>query len=83
MIKKYRKLPVVIEALQYTGDNYEEVCEYVGETTLSSDIYKRLWIQSLEGWVKVSVGSYIVKGIKGEFYPCRGDIFRELHEEVE
>lgn len=79
---KYKKIPVVVEAIQYTGGNYDEICDFIGEK-LSDDIYKRLWIPTLEGYVKASVGDYIIKGIRGEFYPCKGDIFFETYEKIE
>ena len=90
---KYRKKPVVIEAIQWNGLNLEEVKEFAGDS-LSYYIYDSAWkrgvaplkigmgIQTLEGEMQVSVGDFIIKDIQGEFYPCKPDIFKETYEEV-
>lgn len=88
---KYRKKPVVIEAIQWTRDNYEEVLEFTNESCSSifceylevGKRYHYIYINTLEGTMKAEVGDYIIKGIKGEFYPCRKDIFEETYEKVE
>lgn len=79
---KYRKLPVVIEAVQYDGTlksigslNIPEVCQY-----FMSD---ELIIHTLEGEMMVKRGDYIIKGIAGEFYPCKEAIFLATYEKVE
>jgi len=88
MIKKYRKKPVVILAVQWTGDNVVEVSKFVGvdllvhEDFIDNDI-KNLEIKTLEGTHTASKGDFIIKGVKGEFYPCKPDIFRQTYEEVE
>lgn len=82
MPKKYRKKPVVIEAVQWTGDNIDELFkleDFKLNYTLVNGI---LGVYSLEGVMWASVGDYIIKGIKGEFYPCKPDIFKETYEEV-
>lgn len=83
---KYRKKPVVIEAIQYTGDNYNEVCEFVGKelrTPLIQYEPGELIIETLEGNMIASVNDYIIKGIHGEFYPCKPDIFDKSYESIE
>ena len=85
MIKKYRKKPVVVEAIQYTKDNYWEINEFIkGSSTLMGipDTKGEFDIATLEGNMTVKVGDYIIKGIKGEFYPCKPDIFELTYEEV-
>ena len=80
--KRYRKKPVVIEAVQWTGDNIDELFkleDFKLNYTLVNGI---LGVYSLEGVMWASVGDYIIKGIKGEFYPCKPDIFKETYEEV-
>jgi len=86
MVKKYRKLPVVIEALKYedTFTFVLKIEDWVGSVT------DPIWIlpgeciiRTLEGNMKVSEGDYIIKGIHGEFYPCKPDIFEKTYEEVE
>ena len=80
MIKKYRKKPVVIEAIQWTGDNTFDVFEFVGYDCL---VNCRLVIHTLEGKHYASVGDYIIKGVQGQFYPCKPDIFEQTYEEVQ
>ena len=90
---KYRKKPVVIEAIQWTGLNLSEIKEFVG-SALEYEIHDTAWeagvgapiirmkIKTLEGVHIVSPGDYIIKGIKGEFYPCKPDIFVKTYDEV-
>ena len=86
MIQKYRKKPVVIEALQFldTVERLEELANFISEFGVS---YKdrenpKLIINTLEGELEASVGDYIIRGVHGEFYPCKPDIFKETYEEV-
>ena len=93
---KYRKKPVVIEAIQWTGKNLREVMEFTGDS-LSIDrastegfgenavksSSEELSMKTLEGVMNVSVWDYIIKGVKGEFYPCKPDIFEETYEDEE
>lgn len=80
MIKKYIKNPIPIEALQWNGDNKDEVLSFIGE---SAEIRGgSLYIKTLEGDMFAPIGSYIIKGVNGEFYPCREDIFEKTYEEV-
>lgn len=91
---KYRKKPVVIEAIQWNGKNNYEVEVFTGDKTSLSvnSIYRpqghlpedyNLYINTLEGTMEVNIGDYIIKGVKGEFYPCKEDIFLETYEKVE
>ena len=78
---KYRKKPVVIEAIRFIGSNYEEIREFIGQNTLCSD--SSIVIPMLEGDMVAQKGDYIIKGVQGEFYPCKPDIFKETYEKVE
>ena len=81
MTKEYRKKPVVIEAIQYTKENYGECVDFYGESfcgSLDDDII----IETLEGKYKVSLGDYIIKGVKGEIYPCKPDIFEMTYDDT-
>lgn len=90
---KYRKKPVVIEAIQWNGINLEEVKIFVGKD-LVYDICDTAWevgkgkphvsmrIHTLEGDHECTEGDYIIKGIQGEFYPCKPNIFEQTYEEV-
>ncbi|MHC3753044.1 hypothetical protein ACYKJ4_07745 [Streptococcus suis] len=77
---KYKKKPVVIEAIRFTGSNYKEIREFIGKNTLCSDL--SIVIPTLEGDMVAQKGDYIIKGVHGEFYPCKPDIFNETYEVV-
>ena len=84
-MKKYRKKPVVVEAVQWDGKNRKEIRAWAGNVVFvnyadSSD--KNLYIETLEGQMVARIGDWIIKGIKGEFYPCKPDIFEATYEEV-
>lgn len=91
---KFRKKPVVVEALQWNGLNLQEIKAFVGEN-LKYDIIDTAWqvgkgtphvniiIHTLEGDHFCSKGDYIIKGICGDFYPCKPDIFEKTYESVE
>jgi hypothetical protein len=85
----YRKKPVVIEALQWDGsmDKYETIharwpeLQDSGLTGHKANRTIQSWsIATLEGQHRVSVGDYIIKGVKSEFYPCKPDIFEMTYE---
>lgn len=82
MPKRYRKKPVVIEAVQWTGDNVDELCKLEDFRLNYTLIDGQLGVYTLEGIMWASVGDYIIRGIRGEFYPCKPDIFNETYEEV-
>lgn len=82
MIKKYRKKPVVIEAVQWTGENLDEIKEFCGEFFNYAHLGS-LSIFTLEGRHIASVRDYIIKGVAGEIYPCKPDIFEKTYEDVE
>jgi hypothetical protein len=91
---QYRKKPVIIEAIQYNNLNREEIEKFVGkklhqeletETAYLADKGSpkfSLIIETLEGNHKAMLNDYIIKGIKGEFYPCKPDIFEATYEKV-
>jgi hypothetical protein len=91
---QYRKKPVIIEAVQYNNLNRVEIEKFVGkklhqelETETAYLAGKgspkfSLIIETLEGNHKAMPNDYIIKGIKGEFYPCKPDIFEATYEKV-
>lgn len=88
----YRKKPVVIEAIQYTGSNGwvlkqwsngEVYSSPVLEPTENNPTGEYVQIKTLEGVMTGIVGDYIIKGVKGEFYPIKEDIFLKTYEKVE
>ena len=84
-MQKFVKKPVVIEAIQYDGANITEIESFVGAklpTVWLSVEDTQLIIPTLEGDMKVSKGDYIIKGIKGEFYPCKPDIFKQSYNMI-
>lgn len=80
-VKKYRKKPVVIEALQFTGDNITQVVIFASPDASYNSV-DGMRIFTLEGTHKADIGDYIIKGIANEFYPCKPDIFLKTYEEV-
>ena len=87
---KYRKKPIVIEAIQLSWNTWNEMCDFVGvgklvdgkpEGKLGGDNIQ-LVIPTLEGLMTGNEGDFIIKGIQGEFYPCKPDIFEATYEKI-
>ena len=87
---KFRKKPVVIEAVRWSGENLREVIAFTGlhpsaskwtwaeyESVVACDGLK---IFTIEGPLMASKGDWIIKGVKGEFYPCKADIFAATYD---
>jgi hypothetical protein len=80
---QYRKTPVVIEAVQWTGDNIDEIWaafgagDVYGPTETNPDWLK---ITTLEGEMRANVGDWIIRGVAGELYPCKPEIFARTYE---
>lgn len=95
-MKKFMKKPAVIEAVLWTGKNLHEVITFTdGAPDLSSIMAVDKWgdyeslvereglkIYTLEGVMSASLGDWIIKGVRGEFYPCKPDIFEQTYAEV-
>jgi hypothetical protein len=82
---KYRKKPVIIEAMRYLSSNAEDVAAWCSGSIRGTKLHsseRELAIQTLEGEMRAIIGDYIIKGIKGEFYPCKSDIFELTYEEI-
>ena len=83
---KFRKKPVVIEAVQFTDNpqSIEDLSRFMDETTISyAGEEPAVLIKTLEGTMMANVGDWIIKGVNGEFYPCKPDIFEKTYEIVE
>ena len=80
MAKSFRKMPVVIEALQYTG-NCDEAIAFIGADHCDI-VGGQIVIHALEGDMKADYNDWMIKGIQGEFCPCKPGIFKETYEEV-
>ncbi len=83
---KFRKKPIVIEAIQYRGDNAAEVDKWMqdrGHDPVPIPEWRKPYpIYTLEGVMLASPGDWIICGVKGEFYPCKPEIFEATYEEV-
>lgn len=89
---KYRKKPVVVEAVQFNNVNAEEISDFIGkkvkheiESTVAYDAGRgapvsSVTIETLEGNMKAMPGDWIIKGVNGEFYPCKPDIFEKTYQ---
>jgi len=82
MIRKYRKKPIIIEAVEWDGTNIQEIHAFC-DGKAWHDTIEILKIQTLEGVMQASIGDYIIRGIKGEFYPCKKDIFVNSYDLIE
>lgn len=79
----YRKKPVIIEAIRYDGKNMYEIVKFVGvNCAILREPQKPVLINTLEGSMTANPGDWIIKGVKGEFYPCKPEIFEETYEAV-
>lgn len=82
---KFRKKPVVIEAVQFDGskESATKVLFFIDPTLPPDAEASDLTIKTLEGEMHASPGDWIIKGVKGEFYPCKPDIFAATYEPAE
>lgn len=77
---RFRKKPVEIEAVQWDGDNIREIASFAGgSASLGSGV---LIIRTLEGEMRADPGDWIIRGVKGEFYPRKPDIFAQTYDAV-
>jgi len=86
---RFRKKPVVVEAIQWDGSNFGEIKEFVGfgcvqhVKSWSREFDNTILIVTLEGDMRANVGDWIIRGVNGEFYLCKPDIFEQTYERVE
>ena len=94
MAERFRKKPVVIEAMQHTEDSRAAVIVWMTENgseprhegmSEEGELYDlaNLGIVTMEGTMQASLGDWIIKGVQGEFYPCKPDIFAATYEPVD
>jgi len=91
---KYRKKPVEIEAMQFIGTNANEILEFLKTSARPIERKRgvtnpqvneseiKILIKTLEGTMEASSCDWIIKGVNGEFYPCKPDIFAKTYEAV-
>ena len=85
---RFRKRPVEVEAIQFTGRNQREVLQFI-YPSMSEDGLRGaevmnlpVVIETLEGDMTAAPGDWIIRGVQGEFYPCKPDIFEATYEPV-
>lgn len=82
---RYRKKTVVIEAVKWNGDKVSEVVDWVREALEDNTLFRMgcdVIVDTLEGKMKASPGDYIIKGVQGELYPCKPDIFEKTYDKI-
>ncbi len=80
---KYRKKPIEVEAIQYTGRNELEVMAWIGKDYKAAFTnHLGFAIHTLEGTMHASPGDWIIRGVKDELYPCKPDIFEASYDPV-
>lgn len=82
MIKKYKTLPVVIEAVELTEKNVDFLMLWAGLSVTISPDSQNYAVKTLEGVMHAQLGDYIIKGLRGEFYPCKADVFVKKYAEI-
>ena len=80
MIKTFVKNPVKVQAIKYTGNNFDEISSFTNGNIFRYD--EKVVIKTYAGYRYIEKGDWIIKGIKGEFYPCKPYIFEQTYEEV-
>ena len=90
MIETFRKIPVEVQATQWTGENWEELIDFTDnkfdyahfglceDNTRRAGVYDELHTT----WVQLTIGDYIIRGIAGEFYPCNEAVFLKTYEKI-
>jgi hypothetical protein len=85
---RYRKLPVEVDAIQFTGENYVDIIGFIGDNGgfqwdgTADPTRHAVWDYLHDTWVTVNDGDWIIKGVKGEHYPCNPDVFATTYEEA-
>lgn len=82
-MSRFRKRPVVVEAVQWNGGTTEGLTKLFGDFKDWRLGPNALRIKTFEGWTEASHGDWVVKGTKGEFYPVKPDVFEEVYEEAD
>ena len=79
---KYRKKPVVVEAIQWNGKNWNEICSFMEQYPRKPKLVedRRIRVQTKGGAIYAKETDFIIKGVEGEFYPCDAEIFHKTYE---
>lgn len=83
-VRTFRKRPVTIEAMQLTdGKSVLDIVDWMNNRTAGYQTTPpTVWIDTLEGKMTASTGDWVIKGVEGEFYPCKPEIFTKTYQEV-
>lgn len=81
---KFKKKPVIIEAMQLTVNNFNDVLRWCGGVSHTPEKLNdvAIDIETLEGVMRAHIGDWIIEGVNGEFYPCKNDVFWQSYEEA-
>jgi len=74
---RFKKKPVIVEAIQWLGNNFSQVHDFCPVCFMDEG---SLCISTLEGVMRANPRSWIIRGVKGEYYPCREDVFYDTYE---
>ena len=84
MPNRYRKIPIIVEAIQWNGNNFNEIYDFSSDS--SSSVYydnsDDLCIVTLEGTMKASIDDWIIKGVNNELYPCKPSVFEKTYHSI-
>lgn len=81
--KKYITKQVEIEAIRWDGFNFTEISEWTNGAFMQKTFFRatyKVGVETLEGFMEASVGDFIIKGLRGEFYPCKPDVFHKKYQ---
>lgn len=81
-VGKYRKRPMVVEAIQLERGNFEEAAEWSGSELLSDGHGQLLMVPTIHGQVVARQGDWVIRGTQGEAYPVTADVFAQIYEAV-
>ena len=82
---KYRTKPCEIEAIQFTRNNFEELIKFTEDNAKNFHCFADIFycnINTLEGEMTATEGDYIIRGLRGEYYPCKPDVFEKKYEAI-
>ena len=82
---KFRKIPVVIDAVRLTEENSAEMVHWImNDGDRHAQVFGdgEIWIETLEGIMKARPGDWIIKGVENEFYPCKNSVFEKTYERI-
>ena len=80
-VMKYKTKPCEIEAIKWTGENTDEISKFTNGNSLITE--EQLYIPTLVGIMNATIGDYIIRGLKGEYYPCKPDVFHKKYELID